>query len=458
MRHLDFTDLSSLLDLLLDVMCVVDTEGRFVFVSAGCERVFGYSSDELVGKAMIDFVHPADRERTARAASEIMSGEPKPIFENRYIHKSGATVYIMWSARWSEQDGLRIALARDITVLKRAEAMRAALHEISESVHAASDMPMLFREIHRTIGTLLNADNFFVALYDSDADRLSFPYHVDQHDAPPPPCPLAGATLTAEVIRRSEALLLTPATRCALPPYLHVPAGTDCVGWLGVPLVSHNGVMGVLAVQSYSDSVSYSEADMELLQSVSTHVAAAIERKQIHARLEFNAQYDHLTELPNRQLFNDRLQTALARAQRSGSCLALLYLDLDHFKTINDTFGHAIGDRILQEIGERLRDSVRESDTICRFGGDEFVVLLENIAMPVHASTAAVKILARLGAPLVLDNHAFNIQPSIGIAIYPEHGRDGRALLSQADKAMYAAKRLGGNRVEIISTAATLCG
>jgi diguanylate cyclase (GGDEF)-like protein/PAS domain S-box-containing protein len=445
----DITDLTALLDLLLDVICVVDSDGRFLFVSAGCEQVFGYTRDEMIGKPMIDLVHPDDRERTLQAASEIMEGTEKPIFENRYIHKNGTTLHIMWSARWSEHNQLRIAMARDVTRLKRAETMRDALHAISEAAHSASDVDMLYQQIHHIVGRLLNADNFFVALYDHDHDVLSFPYFVDQYDTQPAPRPLATGTLTAEVISSGKPLLLTPDTRDTLPEHLQVAVGCDALDWLGVPLVAPQGVIGALVVQTYSGAVHYTAADVELLEYVSVPVAAAIERKQMQTRLEFSAQYDHLTGLPNRQLFNDRLNTALARARRSKERLALLYLDLDRFKEINDTFGHAVGDRMLEAVAERLRSSVRESDTICRIGGDEFVVLLENIGETAHALLAADKVLAALRLPLVLENRSHRVRPSIGIALYPDHGKETPQLLSQADKAMYSAKRQGGNRYQV---------
>lgn len=124
--------LASFIDLLLDAVCAVDVEGRFVFVSAACERIFGYTPDELVGRRMIELVHPADRARTLQAADRIMAGEPMPNFENRYLRKDGQVAHILWSARWSEVDQLRIAVARDITERKQAESRQAALYAISK--------------------------------------------------------------------------------------------------------------------------------------------------------------------------------------------------------------------------------------------------------------------------------------------------------------------------------------
>lgn len=155
-----YAALTGFVDLLLDAICVVDAQGRFVFVSAASERIFGYLPHELVGRKMIDLVHPEDRERTLAAANEIMAGQPNVGFENRYVRKDGQVVHIMWSARWSEVDHLRIAVARDVTERKRSESMRTALFRISEAAHVASDLPALFKDIHRVIGDLLPARSF----------------------------------------------------------------------------------------------------------------------------------------------------------------------------------------------------------------------------------------------------------------------------------------------------------
>src|SRR5690606_11690669 len=174
--------------------------------------------------------------------------------------------------------------------------------------------------------------------------------------------------------------------------------------------------------------------------------AAAIERKQLFARLEHAALYDRLTELPNYRLFQDRLQGALTLARREGSCLALLYLDLDQFKQVNDEYGHPVGDLLLQQVAARIKGCVRESDTVGRIGGDEFLVLLPGIQSPQDALVVAETIRAVLGDSFILEGWEVKVSPSIGIAHSPEHGGDLRRLIRCADEAMYSAKRQGGNR------------
>ncbi len=160
-------------------------------------------------------------------------------------------------------------------------------------------------------------------------------------------------------------------------------------------------------------------------------------------KLSHLAQHDSLTDLPNRDLLNDRLQQAVAMAQRHNEVLALLYLDLDRFKRINDSMGHLIGDRLLQTVALRLSGCVRHSDTVSRLGGDEFVILLSTVARAEDAAVCADKILQAVRLPCDFDNHEVNVTASVGIAMYPEDGLDPVGLLQNADSAMYEAKHRG---------------
>jgi GAF domain-containing protein len=245
-----------------------------------------------------------------------MAGAAQPNFENRYLRKDGQRVDIMWSACWSESDQLRIAVARDITVRKRGEAMRAAMYAISEAALAAKDLLTLFVLVHRIVNDLLPARGFSIALYDDQRDQLNYPYNVDQHGEPAAANLPAAGTLCAHVIRSGRPLLLTAATLPSLPAGLRAAADRAAPNWLGVPLAAPGGTPGVLVVKG-SPALSYTEQHQELLEFVSTQVATAMERMHLHEQLRYMAQYDALTGLPNRQLFHDRLESALARADRS---------------------------------------------------------------------------------------------------------------------------------------------
>jgi diguanylate cyclase (GGDEF)-like protein/PAS domain S-box-containing protein len=180
-----------------------------------------------------------------------------------------------------------------------------------------------------------------------------------------------------------------------------------------------------------------------------THYVAVFsditERKASEARIAFLAQHDSLTGLPNRALLHDRLDQALANAARQGTRIALLFLDLDRFKTINDSLGHMMGDQLLQGVALRLSGCVRETDTVSRQGGDEFLIVLTHVEMPDDAARVAEKILDRLRPPFDIDGQQLGTSFSIGIALYPEDGNTAESLMKNADTAMYHAKENGRN-------------
>ena len=176
-----------------------------------------------------------------------------------------------------------------------------------------------------------------------------------------------------------------------------------------------------------------------------------IARRETERRLQFVVSHDPLTGLPNRTIFAQRLGQALAQAARYGHKVALLFVDLDRFKIVNDTLGHEAGDRVLREVAERFRESLREGDTVGRHGGDEFVILIEQYDSAVQVSGVAQKIIDQAAIPFVFDAHEFHISASIGIATYPSDGQDGETLLKNADIAMYRAKEAGKNQYQFYS-------
>lgn len=173
------------------------------------------------------------------------------------------------------------------------------------------------------------------------------------------------------------------------------------------------------------------------------------ELKKTHRQFELMAHYDALTNLPNRTLFSDRFSQGLALAKRHKTRLALLFMDLDNFKLINDNYGHAVGDLILQETAARMSCCVRSSDTVGRIGGDEFVVLLHDVGSDENALMLADKIRDALNQPFDVAGETFSISSSIGIAVYPEHGSDAIELYRNADRAMYHVKECGRNNVKV---------
>ena len=169
------------------------------------------------------------------------------------------------------------------------------------------------------------------------------------------------------------------------------------------------------------------------------------------ARAEYRAQHDPLTGLPNQTLFHDRVEGALAHARRSASGVAVMFLDLDRFKSINDSLGHAVGDELLQAVAKRLRDTVRETDTVARMGGDEFTILLSDSKDKESAVTTATKIIELFSRPFIAGGRELHTTTSIGVALYPSDGDDVEALLKHADSAMYRAKARGRNAFEFFT-------
>ncbi|HEY8322811.1 MAG TPA: diguanylate cyclase [Candidatus Baltobacteraceae bacterium] len=211
---------------------------------------------------------------------------------------------------------------------------------------------------------------------------------------------------------------------------------------------------GALAFAARRPRAPLRPLDRDLLQLIALFVEAAIERASYDERIEGLAFTDALTGLPNRVLFDDRIRQAIATAKRYDRGFAVMYLDVDRFKDINDELGHAAGDAVLRGVGERLRATLRESDTVARFGGDEFVVLQPIVDGPADAADLARKIVAELQTPLRVGEIERDVRISVGIALYPQDGHTIEVLMDLADRALYAAKRAGRNRWSFANEAA----
>ncbi|TGN40655.1 sensor domain-containing diguanylate cyclase [Marinobacter confluentis] len=384
-----------LVNLLLDTVFLVDESNHIVFVSDACHSLLGYQPEEMIGRPILDFIHPDDLEATRASAQRIMNGLPHNDFENRYLHKEGRVVHILWSARLYEEERLRIGVARDVTALRRADQTRNALYRISEAAHAADNFDSLCIGVKKVIAELFPKDRLNLEFHDAETSAL--------------PAPESGQQRSDRVV--------------------------------DILLVSKNATLGRLTLEKTVPQAAFDDKDRELLEFVATQVAAMVERKKAEETLRFMAHHDPLTGLTNRALFYDRLETALRTASRNNSRLALLYLDLNEFKRINDTWGHEAGDEVLRAVAQRLEAGTRQSDTIGRMGGDEFTVLLNDIpdaAAVVEA--AAEKIRDILAKPIDFAGQSFSITSSIGVALYPEDGDTARQLLIRADTNMYLNK------------------
>ena len=308
----------------------------------------------------------------------------------------------------------RVWSFRDVTERHRAEeALRASAERYRTLFER--NLAGVFRTSKD--GVILDCNNAFAQILGFQSSQDCIGRNVNEHYVEP---------------RQRAALLETLIARNALTGYeLHLKRNDGTPVW-------------VLANSSLLDG----ESDV-----IEGTLVDITQRKNAESQLVHQAYHDALTGLPNRILFHDRLTHALGSARRQGRGLAVLFLDLDQFKLVNDTLGHAAGDRVLQLVAARLRQSVRESDTVARVGGDEFNLLLPGVTRGSHAARMAEKILATVAQPVDVEGRRLYLTTSIGISLYPDHGAEAETLLTSADIAMYRAKELGRNGFQLCTPA-----
>jgi diguanylate cyclase (GGDEF)-like protein len=389
-------------------------------------------------------------------------------------------------ARTRELRQANLDLQAEVAERQRAQEVQRALFRIAELSMATESLERFYAEIHRVVGGLLYARNFYIAMLSDDGSMLEFPYSVDERDARRETRKI-GKGLTEYVLRSGKPLLVDRARIGKLEASRRVQSrGALAHCWLGVPLHRGDRVVGVLAVQSYSAEVMFTASDQELLTFVAFHIANSLARKQAQERLfqayasleqrvsertrelaetnaelmeqigerlraermlTFRASHDALTGLPNRTQLLERLARTIASARNdANACFAVLFLDLDRFKLINDSVGHVVGDELLVEAARRIVGSVRADDTVSRLGGDEFAILAEGLEGPEMAEELGRRVLAALGAPVWIAGRELYPTASIGIAMWHPRYENGEDMLRDADAAMYRAKSEGRDR------------
>lgn len=212
-----------------------------------------------------------------------------------------------------------------------------------------------------------------------------------------------------------------------------------------VPILIGSHLWGYIGFDDCRTERHWSNSEEAILQAMASSLGGALRRRETEATIRHQALHDQLTQLPNRMLFQDRLSVFLSAAQRHASQGAVLFLDLDRFKAINDTLGHTVGDHLLQEATQRLLSCLRQEDTIARWGGDEFTILLPYLSRPEEIALIVQRILNIMQPPFVLEGHELHVTVSIGIALYPKDGQDAATLVRNADAALYFAKEQGRN-------------
>ncbi|MDE2316066.1 MAG: EAL domain-containing protein, partial [Xanthomonadaceae bacterium] len=368
-------------------------------------------------------------------------------------------------------------LKQEVLERQRAERLQAALFQLAQLATADIDESEFFRQVHAIVGSLINAQNFFVALVDDVTRSLTFPYAADSAGETYRDRPLARGL--SEYVLAHGPLVVNRAGMLDMAERKLIDldtVGAPAVCWLGVPLVVGDEVIGLVAVQSYTEVAIYGVADQELLSFAALQIANSIyrrrsaaslhqanvqleqrveertqelrqqirQREQIQQQLKHQVMHDPLTGLPNRGFLRERLGERLARLSAGAPC-ALLYLDVDRFKVINDSLGHLAGDAFLQAVANRLRACVVAPDVVARLAGDEFAILLDAVVEPVVAERMAQGVLHALRQPLSIGGRELEPSASVGIAIAGRHER-ADALLRDADIALYRAKQMGRGR------------
>jgi len=340
-----------------------------------------------------------------------------------------------------------VVLYRDITERKQSEQLNTVLYNISKAANSDISLNQLYPLIHQELNNIIDATNFFIALFDVEKDEMSFPYHRDEKDNHFPTLRLSRANnLTAYIIRSGQSLLvnLKQIKKMAVEGDIKlefvgiVTAGTH---WLGVPLKIKNKIIGAMVIQGYISPHLFSKKDIQLMEFVSSQIATAIQRKQMEEEMEKLAHFDSLTGACNRGYGLSLLERELKFARRRKTPFLLIYIDIDDFKNINDTFGHGEGDQVLKEVVKLLKSALREIDIICRMGGDEFLLIF-----PDSSQKELSIIKERFNKNLIKLNQTINkpykIGFSIGISCYdPDNPQPMNELIRIADNNMYKEKK-----------------
>ena len=425
------------------------------FANTQYAAFFGFTVEGILGKHLSEVIGAQSYAKTAVQYKRVLDGE-SVTYERAHQCVDGKTRHIRVAfAPDRDADGIvkgTYALVTDVTAYREAEdAIRThALRQ--EAIAIYGQYALETRDIDKLIA---NA----AAISTSGLDVT----HSAVYRVPGPTDPLlqiAGVGWRADAAASVQRESSTGRALFAGTPVIvddlrnagdaPVPAHIVAEGLrsgIEVVIPTADGAFGVIGAYS-REANRFSKDDASFLMSIATSLGTAIGRKRAEERLAYVAQFDSLTGLPNRTLFRDRLSHAMTRAERVGSPLAVMLLDLDRFKEINDTLGHRAGDRLLQAVAERLTGVLREADTVARLGGDEFTVILEDAESVEAVARVAEKVVGALARPFPLDDQEYFLTVSAGITMYPSNPGDIETLIMNADVAMYDAKDKGKNNFQ----------
>ena len=432
-----------------DLVLVLDDEGTIRYASPALGDMLGYSAAEFVGGPHLDLVHPDDRgSALALFRNPAEAGVAGGSAEVRIRHVDGryrVLNMVMTDMRDDPVVGGFVFNVRDVTVRRHAEEFLAEQADLLEAIARGAPLEVTLQKIAQMIEHAVRDGDAALGTFEPDGSvhlraAPGLPGSVlNAIDDCPSDTPLRRAMADDE--SRWELVSADALARC---PGLSGPGRGACrVSVVSAPA---EGVrLGVILLFTPDDE-KLDPATLELLDRSITLAAIAMERRRFESALEYQAMYDPLTGLPNRTLLRNRVADALSRADRLDTGVAVLFIDLDRFRVINDSVGHAAGDELLKAVTERFRRPLRPGDTLGRFGGDSFVVVCARVAGEAAAVAAAERFLAELEDPFEIDDGKVFVSASIGIALAEDSSTPAENLVRNADVAMYRAKDQGRNQ------------
>ena len=438
--------------------------GRWLYVSREVEAILGYSAEEWCADPGMwaERLHPDDREW-------VLSVEPSHEFDEwqettaddyRMIHRDGSVVWIRDDAMLVRDElgrGRWHGVLVDMTDLKLAEAelerraaQQAAVARLGERALERAEIDELMADALRAAVEILDVDGG--AILESSPDGAHYTFRsLFEHPARSQgvEARVGGAIPQADwTFHTREATVVRDYATDERFPRSSLAHALGTRSSITVPIEGPTGFFGMLAIHATSPR-DHAAGDVDFIQALANVLADALERQTADDQMQHRALHDALTDLPNRVLFLDRLEHALDRLRRQTSSLAaILFIDLDNFKLVNDSMGHAAGDELLAAVAARLKQAVRPSDTVARFGGDEFGLLLEELSTEREAISMAERVAAAFARPFVLGSSEHFVTTSIGIAL-AKGGERASDLIRDADAAMYRAKGHGRARYEL---------
>ena len=431
-----------------------------------CEML-GYSHDELSRMMTDDFIHPdyvnsdqpVYRDKMLRGEIDSFSSE------RLYRRKDGSDLWVNRTVSLVKDAAGEplyfIRIIEDISDRKQAENRLAMEHAVARVLAGTESLAEAIPVIIRTICETLKWHCGARWAHDEDARVMRCVENwgvnspeIREFMAVNSKRTVAtdedGQGLVRQAVRTGKPVWVADLSHAAGFKRAALVAKARLHGAFCFPLLVDNQVLGVMEF-FHRDVREPDEMLIHATQSIGSQIGQYMVRKQVEERVRRLAHYDELTGLANRTMFTERLQHAINRARRADRSAVVLFIDLDRFKNINDTLGHDAGDYVLKEVAHRLQSNLRESDTVGRLGGDEFIVLLEEPPRPLNAAVVAQKILTALCRPYSVKGQEFDITASIGISTYPNDGADIQTLMKNADIAMYRAKEQGKNNFQFYS-------